>query len=243
MIPQHQSNRNVAAFDHDATENLGYLYTTNAQLSSILANRRLTDMTSVLADFSGKRVIDIGCGDGIYTVELHTLHKPASIHGIDPVASAIEIAQSRTAGQAITFSVENAYDLPFADDSFDIAYLRGVLHHMDHPVKALSEAFRVAQVLVVIEPNGYSPILKVIERISSYHREHNEKSYSPARLDNWVRSVGGKTTAQLWAGLVPMFCPDWFARMIKIVEPVLEAIPLINRLFCAVYAFRAERRI
>ena len=31
----------------------------------------------------------------------------------------------------------------------------------------------------LIEPNGYNPTLKLIERFSRYHREHGEKSYAP----------------------------------------------------------------
>lgn len=229
-------------FNQDAAHRGGYVYTTNARLSSRMANRRLTDAGLAAADFRGKKVLDIGCGDGTYTIELFDLGQPASIHGIDPAAEAVEIARHKAGDRPVTFSVESAYELPYEADRFDIAYLRGVLHHMDRPEEALREALRVASTLVVIEPNGNSPILKLIERTSRYHIEHLEKSYSSHSLNRWIGALGGEVTRRQWAGLVPMFCPDWMARTLKVVEPVVERLPFINAVGCAVYVFAATRR-
>jgi hypothetical protein len=38
-----------------------------------------------------------------------------------------------------------------------------------------------------------------------------------------------------------MFCPDWLARLLKAIEPPIERLPLINRIFCSVYVFQARR--
>lgn len=96
----------------------------------------------------------------------------------------------------MTFAVGSASGLPHSDGEFDLAYLRGVLHHMDRPIDALAEALRLAPLIVVVEPNGYNPGLKLLERVSRYHREHGEKSYAPRRLDRWVESVGGTVVAR-----------------------------------------------
>lgn len=235
-------NPNIDAFNRDVLSNLGYLYTTNARLSSQLANRRISDVALALADFGDRRVLDIGCGDGTYTIELFYRGKCASIHGVDPAQSAIEIAQQKADHGQITFAVCDAYELPYEANSFDIAYIRGVLHHLDRPINALREALRVAPTLVVVEPNGYNPVLKLIEKCSRYHIQHQEKSYAPMTLDKWVKSIGGRVSAGKCVGLVPMFCPDWFAKTIKLIEPVVERLPLINALSCAVYVFVAQRR-
>ena len=106
---------------------------------------------------------------------------------------------------------------------------------------ALKEALRLAPSVVSIEPNGYNPVLKVLERVSRYHRDHEEKSYPPSRLDYWVTRLGGAITSRQWIGLVPMFCPDWFARTLKTIEPTIERLPGVNRLCCAQYVFVAHR--
>ena len=228
-------------FNLDVAANDGYLYTTNARLSSILANERLTQAALDAVSFRDKRILDLGCGDGTYTNELFDAARPASIHGVDPAESAIQVAIARTANRALTFSVENAYHLPFETNSFDIAHIRGVLHHLERPADALAEALRVAPVIVVIEPNGYNPILKLIERFSKYHREHGEKSYRPKHLDEWTEALGATVIRRTYAGLVPFFCPDWLARITKKVEPFIERAPLLNAMGCAVYVYTATK--
>ena len=229
------------AFNDDVERNGGYAYTTGAPLSSRMANQRLTAATLGLVDFRGQRVLDVGCGDGTYTVELYDRGAPAFVQGIDPAEAAIEAARKAAGTRRMEFCVGSAYELPYDSQSFDVAQLRGVLHHMDRPVDAIREALRVAGRIVVIEPNGYSPILKLIERVSRYHRAHGEKSYPPHRLRKWIEGLGGEVTAGLFVGLVPMFAPDAMARALKIVEPLLESTPVLRSVGCAVYVFTASR--
>lgn len=236
-----RSSNVVESFDRDAAHNRGYLYTTNARLSSQLANRRLTEAALGAMDFRGKRILDVGCGDGTYTVELLEKGSPASVYGFDPAQEAIAIAREKVAGRPITFATHDAYAVPLESNSFDVAVLRGVLHHVERPADVLREALRLAPILVVIEPNGYNLVLKCIEKLSRYHREHGEKSYAPSALDRWVRELGAAVRARRWVGLVPMFCPDWFARVLKRIEPFLERTPVLNAAGCAVYVMLVQR--
>ena len=115
-----QSRREWAPFERDAAENDGYLYTTNPPLSSRIASLRHSEGIYGAIDFHGKRVIDIGCGDGTYSIELHDRGNPVSIFALDPAVSALEIARRRAGGRAITFEAASAYEIPCEDDSFDV---------------------------------------------------------------------------------------------------------------------------
>lgn len=228
-------------FNADAAENQGYYYTTNISLSSKLAGRRMTDVTLESFSITGKNVLDIGCGDGTHTLELDLHGEPASIIAGDVADKAIKVAREKSVGRNIHYAINSAYELPFPARSFDVAILRAVLHHLDDPRKAIQEALRVADMIWVIEPNGYNPGLKFNERFSSYHIEHQEKSYAPHLLDRWVSELRGEIIQRRWAGFVPMFCPDWLARLMKWVEPFVERFPVINRIGCAIYYFSARR--
>jgi 2-polyprenyl-3-methyl-5-hydroxy-6-metoxy-1,4-benzoquinol methylase len=235
------SSAEWAPFERDASNNEGYLYTTGASLSSQIAGRRHSDAMLGAADYRGKRVIDVGCGDGTYAIELFDSTAPASIYAFDPAAKAIEVARKKAGSRNITFEVSSAYDIPCADNSFDIAHVRNVLHHMDRPVDALREALRVAPTIVVLEPNGYNLGLKLIEKLSKYHREHGEKSYPPARLERWIRNLGGRVTARDWVCFVPYFCPDWVARTTRMLQPLVESIPLVRWFGCGSFLIIATR--
>ncbi|MGA9116837.1 MAG: class I SAM-dependent methyltransferase [Bacteroidota bacterium] len=234
-------NPSVDAFNRDIVSNEGYLYTTNARLSSRLANQRLTELALAAADFSGKKVIDIGCGDGTYTRELYDRGKPSRIVGVDPADEAIVLARKKDRGTSVEFEVHSADALPYPDASFDLAHVRGVLHHMDRPFEALGEALRVSRQVIVIEPNGRNPVVKLLERFSPYHRAHHEKSYPPASLEKWVTALGGEVVVRRYAGLVPFFCPDWFARLMKSMEPAVERTAGLRSIACAVFVFVATR--
>lgn len=228
-------------FDADVATRGGYAYTTDPSLSSRLANRRLTDAVLAVASFRGRRVIDVGCGDGTYTLELVSRGGAREAQGVDPAAEAIRVARERAGAAPVSFAEASADALPHPDDAFDVAHLRGVLHHLERPRDALAEALRVAPEVVVVEPNGYNPGLKMLERVSRYHREHGERSYMPRTLDRWVRELGAHVAASTFAGFVPMFSPDPVARATKRLERLVEAVPGVRGGACAVYVFRAER--
>jgi ubiquinone/menaquinone biosynthesis C-methylase UbiE len=236
-----RSHATVEAFDRDVLRNRGYLYTTNARLSSKLANQRLTEAALAATDFKDKRVLDVGCGDGTYTFDLFEGGHPRSIYGFDPAEEAVSVARQKISGRPIAFAAHDAYAVPLESDSFDVAHLRGVLHHLDRPVEVLREALRLAPRLIVIEPNGYNLALKCVEKLSRYHREHGERSYAPSTLDRWVRKVGGRVREHHFVGLVPFFCPDWLARVLKSAERSFERTPVLNAACCAVYLQLVER--
>ena len=152
--------RNVSQFDADVRANAGYLYTTNARKSSVLANRRLTDVTQAMVDLRGRRVIDVGCGDGTYSRS--SLPRVARRDG-----GSRRLGRSRRVGEphlrrpGLRFDTCSVYDLPYESGSFDVAVVRGLLHHLDDAPRALARIGTLAREVFVIEPNGYNPTLEV----------------------------------------------------------------------------------
>jgi ubiquinone/menaquinone biosynthesis C-methylase UbiE len=231
----------VDIFNQDILDNDGYKYTTNDSLSSKFATSRITAEIFKICDLAGQRIIDIGCGDGTYTMQLFLHGKAGSIHGIDPASEAIKLARKRTDNPRVLFDVQSGEKLQYLPDSFDIAILRGVLHHSEDPIKILKEALRVAPMVVVIDPNGNNLILKLIEKLSPYHIEHKERSFLPLQLHRWAKSIGGRAYSGRYVGIVPCFCPDLLAKILKFFESGVERLPLVNALGCAVYIFAIKR--
>jgi SAM-dependent methyltransferase len=227
-------------FDRDVELNEGYRYTTNAPLSSRLANDRLTDATLDLVPLAGRSLIDVGCGDGTYTAELARRGTPSVVIGIDPSPRAVEAAGRRHPG--LRFEVGDAAWLEATPDRFDVAVARGVLHHADDPARLVRAIGRVAGTLVVIEPNGWNPVLKVIERASAYHRAHGERSWRSSVIDGWLREAGFQPVTRIYAGLVPFFCPAPAARLLKLLEPLVESAGPFGRPALAVYAVRGVKQ-
>ena len=235
--------KKISSFNRDAERYGGYLYTTNIPLSARLATQRTTDIILQAVSFKGCSVLDVGCGDGFYTIRFFDAGSPRMIVGIDAAEKAIQIAEKNKQGRAIQFVKGDALQLPFPDNSFDYVLIQSILHHSDDPLKIIREGFRVAPQILIHEPNGNNFGLKIIEKLSPYHREHLEKSYSSYRIKNWIKTGGGEVIFEKFAGFVPMFCPNLIARSMKSLEPSIERIPLIKSLACAVYVVVGRRNI
>lgn len=235
-----QNKLNVRAFDRDALDG-GYVYAREDRLSSVLANARISRAIIAATDFRGRRVVDLGCGDGSYTLPLRTEAGASYVLGVDPAAAAITLATSRAAGiDGCEFVVGSIYDPP-QGQRFDIAVIRGVLHHLSEPDRAIAAAVQLAERVVILEPNGANPALKLIEKLSPYHRAHEERSFLPGTIDRWISRAGARVVRREFINLVPMFCPEPLARTLKALEPLFERLAVINAVSCAQYIVTAER--
>jgi ubiquinone/menaquinone biosynthesis C-methylase UbiE len=232
----------VKPFEKDAATYGHYVYTSLSKLSSVLATRRTTEAILAAGGFKGRSVLDMGCGDGYFTIQFWDRGQPRELVGVDASSAAIGIAGANKGARPIELSVGDVHRLPWPPDRFDMALLQSILHHDDDPQDIIREAFRLAPEVLIREPNGNNLGLKIIEKVSPYHREHHEKSYSPRQLRRWVQAAGGEIIYDRFSGFVPVFCPDAIARLMKGFEPWLERLPLLNSLGCAEIVIRARRR-
>ncbi|MBI4385704.1 class I SAM-dependent methyltransferase [Candidatus Parcubacteria bacterium] len=223
-------------FNADVRAAGGYLYASAAgeRFSSRHFSQRLTGAILEAADFSGKRVLDIGCGDGANTATIFGAGRPAEMIGIDPAAEAIKVAETRYGQPGLSFRAGNAYELPFPDRAFDITLLQGVIHHLGDPARGIREAVRVSDTLIITEPNGYNLGLKLIEKLSPYHRRHKEVSWMPVRHRTWLAAAGARVTTDGYLLIVPILFPEGPARFLAALEPFVERSPL-RRLLCGTY--------
>src|SRR3989344_650064 len=227
---------NVHTFNQDVAENRGYKYTTNAPYSSVVANDRLTKATIDKIPSGKISIIDIGCGDGTYTNEIKIGRPNSNICGFDPAVSATELAKKSY--PEIDFFVSDILkkeSLP--DKKFDLAILRGVLHHVRDQEVALRNTALIADKVLILEPNGNNPILKIIEKLSPYHRAHEEQSFSSIQWRTWCRNTGWEIESLEYVGFVPFFFPTGPAKVIHFFQPMLEKIPFLNKYFSAVLVF------
>lgn len=100
----------------------------------------------IAADFSsarGLRVLEIGCGLG--TDGAQFAEAGADYTGVDLTDAAVELARKRFELFDLSgkFQTADAENLPFADESFDLVYSHGVLHHTPETAKAIKEIHRV----------------------------------------------------------------------------------------------------
>lgn len=94
----------------------------------------------------GLEVLDLGCGPGTISNELAERVGPGKVVGVDLAAEIIVTATATHQHTAnLSFAVDDAYELSFEDNSFDIVHAHQVLQHVSDPVAVLREAARVCR--------------------------------------------------------------------------------------------------
>jgi ubiquinone/menaquinone biosynthesis C-methylase UbiE len=95
-------------------------------------------------DGKGKDILEIGVGMGADHLEW-ARSSPSSLTGIDLTPHAIEHTSRRLqqAGAKSMLKVADAEELPFDDNSFDLVYSWGVIHHTPDTAKVVNEIYRV----------------------------------------------------------------------------------------------------
>lgn len=99
----------------------------------------LPAILNLLGDLRGKKLIDIGCGPGAYSVEF--AKRGADVLGIDVSQKMLDKARNNaeTANVKLTLQKSDAHSLPSTDESFDIVFLALTILN----TKMVKEAARV----------------------------------------------------------------------------------------------------
>jgi SAM-dependent methyltransferase len=107
-------------------------------------------------ELEGRRVADIGCGDGIIDLGLAVKGRPAELVGYDLMDVDMEglLRAARAAGavdelpSSLRFERSAPVTIPAPDEHFDIVTTWSVFEHVDDPVGLLADIRRV------IKPDG-----------------------------------------------------------------------------------------
>lgn len=104
---------------------------------------------SLAGNVAGRRVLDLGCGSGVYS--LGFARQGARVTGIDLSPVMIELTNEKAREQNLALDLRVAdisRPLPFDDAQFDIVFTATVLHYVEDLVSFFREASRV------IKPQG-----------------------------------------------------------------------------------------
>jgi len=131
-------------------------------------------------DFKGKRVLDVGSGNGYVLSKYAT--EGAEVYGVDITEAGIQLCKKRFEYLDLKgdFRVADAQSLPFDDNTFDCVCSVGVLHHVPDTEKAVTEIFRV------LKPGG--------RLIVMFYHKNSAKYRLKYKVWSWVT---GKSVQQL----------------------------------------------
>ena len=137
------------------------------------------DLDHRFAITPGDRVLDMGCGGGRHAFALYRRGADVTAFDMDAAElkdvaamfAAMEQAGEVPAGASARTVRGTAYDLPFADGSFDKVIAAEVLEHLPQDDRAMRELFRVLKPggLIAVTVPRWGPELVCWALSSAYH--------------------------------------------------------------------------
>jgi len=189
-------------------------------------------------------VLEIGCGTGYFTKELAKTE--AQITAIDISPDLLEAARHIIKDRNVLFEVANAYDMQYADASFDIVVGSSVLHHLEVD-KALKEFFRVLKPggkVVFTEPNMMNPQIAVQKNVPSIKKRMGDSPDETAFFRWSLKStLKGHGFTNIQIDTFDFLHPQIPASMVSTMEPIcmfVEKVPILKEIAGSLY-IRAEK--
>ncbi len=235
--------------------------------SSAFGERGISKRIDALArrtELRGDRLLDIGCGDGAYTVRLAGGFGQVDAIDIQPGPLALladQVEGDRIAGQPdgarITIAEMSADKLDFPDETFDLVTSIEVLEHITELDQALAEICRVLKPggrFAFTTPNrwfpfethgfivrgrryppGRAPFLTWIRPL--HRRLADARTFTAAELRRRLGAAGLEVRSADY--LMPPFDRSALGQRIRVVTDLAERTPL--RRFGMALAVTAEK--
>jgi ubiquinone/menaquinone biosynthesis C-methylase UbiE len=154
-----------------------------------------------LAAAANQKILDIGCGDGIWTNQLAT-SSGAKITGLDYSAHDLKIAKKRAAQMKITninYLKGDAQQMPFRKNTYDKVFSISTLEHIKNDAKTFKEMYRVLKpggTAIISVPVDKTPaIIKYLVKIPSPFNKIFQTSIQQAKSATEFRSLVDKRFA------------------------------------------------
>lgn len=212
---------------------------------------RITDhieeelILGLIGPVEGKRVLDVGCGDGILSVAM--AKAGAHVTGLDSDPRMLSAARERTstAHAAVTFIEGDARQVPFADETFDVVVAITVLCFVidaDRAVREMARVLRPGGRLVIGELGRHS-LWAAKRRLSGWLGSRTWRAAHFRTVHELKRLA---ITARLDVGQVrgAIYYPpcDRCARLLAPLDNRLAAITTFGAAFIALVVHKSQDR-
>lgn len=192
------------------------------------ARQRIANVFSLLPELKGKRVLDLGCGMGTFTVE--AAQRGAVAVGLDMMPTALQAALRVAREERVSdarFILGDAAQLPAAAATFDVVLAADLTEHLDD--RTLGRM--LAEVRRVLKPGGrlvlYTPEASHIFEVL---RERGVMKQDPSHIG--IRRARDLAALTRQAGFTPervTYLPSHLPGLKQLERAFGRWIPLLRR--------------
>lgn len=197
------------------------------------ADRR-TRLIAEAARISSKdKVLEIGCGTGLFTKKVHDL-TGAKIVATDISDELLKLA--RLEFPAGDFRNEDAMSMSFPDASFDVVFGSSILHHLDME-RTIREIYRVLKPggrIAFAEPNMLNPQIAIQKNIPAIKRALGDSPDETAiirwKFARMLASVGFTNVSIRPHDFLHPHTPQKLIPIVAAISRFAERMPLVREI-------------
>ena len=134
--------------EHQPEGNFFNKYEDSNPITKKIMNNFFDKLSDLINDLNLDYIFDAGCGEGYVTSFIHRLKPHCSVSGMDISEKVIKLASDKYPD--IAFAVGSIYQIKQPDASHDLVVACEVLEHLERPLDALVELFRVSKRYVLL---------------------------------------------------------------------------------------------
>lgn len=162
------TQRSFDDFDNFASDYRN-IHTENVKISgadSFYFAKMKVELLKQFEKNSPLQLLDLGCGDGVTEVYVHQNFSEWIVSGIDISEKSISVASQRKIPHTL-FKTFDGQSIPFKEDSFDVVFIAGVLHHVAFQfhaqiVREIGRVLKKGGRLYLFEHNPLNPLTKYL---------------------------------------------------------------------------------
>jgi len=186
-----------------------------------------------------RKVLEYGCGQGGRSFLL--ARNSADVTGIDISSVAVEKSREKAKREnlgSIKFLVMDAESLEFEDNSFDVIFGSGILHHLNlkKAFREISRTLRPDGSAIFIEPLGHNPLINLYRKKTPSLRTRDEH---PLRVEDiktaerYFKNVSVRYYYLFSLCAVPFRNMFYFKKLLRLCEimdrAVFTVMPFMRR--------------
>jgi ubiquinone/menaquinone biosynthesis C-methylase UbiE len=215
------------------SENAEAIWNWSTYAGKIRAERRAKLIINYGSLEPNERVLEIGCGTGLFTDLI--------INQIDLDLIAIDISndllnKAKQRGLNVKFDTQSAHSLRFENNSFNKVIGSSVLHHLNVEI-ALKEFFRVLKPcgrIIFVEPNLLNPQIYIQKNISWIKKmafdTYHETAFNRWRIKKILSAAGFQNCRIIPHEFLHPYTPHYLTKLVSSLGERLEHTPIIREI-------------
>jgi ubiquinone/menaquinone biosynthesis C-methylase UbiE len=176
------------------------------------------------------KVLDLGCGDGVAEIFVQQYFTNWQVEGIDVSKESIEMAKQQQLANS-NFAVYDGIHIPFADESFDVVFVAGVLHHVEFSLhegmlKEMKRVLKKGGRLIIYEHNPFNPLTRYLVKTCVF--DEDAKLLRAGYLTRLLKKQPFRIAQKIYFIFLP---PKGVFKKLIVFEKYLSWLPIGGKYF------------